>query len=555
MTNKVQIYQIFTRLFGNAPIKNVINGTLAQNGSAKMNHINDKALASIKALGITHVWYTGLIDHATATGFENIPADPACIVKGIAGSPYAIRDYYDIAPELAEDVASRMAEFEALVTRTHNHGLKVVIDFVPNHVARTYHSKCKPSDIDSLGENDVTDWAFSPLNNFYYIPGEPLHLPVAGNYTEMPAKVTGNDCFSARPGINDWFETIKLNYGYDYVHGTGQYDPIPDTWLKMTNILLFWAGKGVDAFRCDMAEMVPDAFWQYAITVVRAEYPDMVFIAEIYQPNNYRKYITAGFDYLYDKVGFYDTLRNIVAGYQNASDITWCWQNVDDIRKHMLYFLENHDEQRIASPFFAGNAYKALPAVVTALFFGLNPFMLYFGQELGEPANEAEGFSGTDGRTTIFDFWSVDSVSKWANNGQWDGELLSDEQKSIRTFYQNILNLSLNSSASHSGAFYDLMWANQHTAGFNQNHVYAFARYSHNQIMLICCNFSSVGAEFGLNIPVDLKLKFTKAENKLLTGKITNGFETQSVSGNLDHLLNNRFELSKYESKLLIIDL
>lgn len=74
-------------------------------------------------------------------------------------------------------------------------------------------------------------------------------------YKEYPAKATGNNRFDAYPNINDWYETVKLNYGIDYQNGnTPHFNPIPDTWTKMLDILLFWAGKNIDGFRCDMAE-------------------------------------------------------------------------------------------------------------------------------------------------------------------------------------------------------------------------------------------------------------------------------------------------------------
>lgn len=348
---KAIIYQIFTRLFGNTNTTRKHNGTLTDNGCGKLNAFTPAVLRRIKELGATHVWYTGVIRHATTTDYTRygIPRQHPAVVKGNAGSPYAITDYYDIDPDLATNVDKRMNEFESLVKRTHKAGLKMIIDFVPNHVARQYKSIAKPEGIADFGENDNTGMQFSPQNNFYYCPEQSFaadidlyhgeELP----YEEFPAKATGNDCFGNRPGRNDWYETVKLNYGVDYCDAGGvstHFSPTPDTWKKMLDILLFWAGKGVDAFRCDMAEMVPSAFWQWVTTEVRKKHHNVKFIGEVYNPGRYREYINAGFDYLYDKVGMYDSLRDVVCGHRSATDITRQWQTNDDIADHMLYFLE-----------------------------------------------------------------------------------------------------------------------------------------------------------------------------------------------------------------------
>ena len=451
---KMIIYQVFTRLFGNQNTKPVINGNIEENGCGKMNAFTKKALDEIKSLGATHIWYTGIIAHATQTDYSHygLQKDHPAVVKGKAGSPYAIKDYYDIDPDLAVNVDKRMEEFEDLVKRTHKSGLKMIIDFVPNHVARQYHSLAKPKGVKDLGEDDNTEHAFNPNNNFYYIPGQKLEGHVnlydeeAGSYVEMPAKATGNNKFDAWPEVNDWYETVKLNYGVDFIYNSGcHFDPIPDTWKKMCDILLFWAAKGIDGFRCDMAEMVPCEFWGWAIPRVKKAFKHIVFIAEVYNPNEYRNYIFNGhFDYLYDKVGLYDTLRAITCGNTDATAITNCWQSVNDIQSHMLNFLENHDEQRIASEFFIGDAKRAFPAMIVSACMNTNPMMVYCGQELGEQGMEHEGFSGRDGRTTIFDYWSVDTIRRWNNEGKFTQTLLTKEEKSIRKFYKTLLNLCKN---------------------------------------------------------------------------------------------------------------
>ena len=509
--NKIVIYQIFTRLFGNEEVRNEYNGTIEQNGCGKMDDITNQALHDIKKLGATHVWYTGVIAHASQTDYSayGMPANHPSVVKGKAGSPYAIRDYYDIDPDLAVDVEKRMEEFEKLVKRTHDNGLKVIIDFVPNHVARQYHSIAKPLGVHDLGVDDDNTKAFSPDNNFYYVPGTQLggevdlNDPVQGMYIEKPAKATGNNRFDAWPNKNDWYETVKLNYGVDYMNNTGNhFDPVPDTWKKMRDILLFWSSKGIDGFRCDMAEMVPCEFWGWVIPQIKQKHAKLTFIAEVYNPNEYRNYIHNGhFDYLYDKVGLYDTLRALTCGYASATAITGCWQSVNDIQSHMLNFLENHDEQRIASEFFAGDARKALPALIVSACMNTNPMMIYFGQELGESGMDSEGFSGRDGRTTIFDYWSVDSIRRWSNHGRYNLHLLNDQEKELRHFYQTVLTLCNKEKAISKGEFFDLMYVNSDGWMMNPHRQYVFMRKCDDELLLIITNFDSIPVNVSVNIP------------------------------------------------------
>ena len=507
MKRKIIIYQVFTRLFGNRNTTRVPNGTLRVNGTGKMSDFDAERLRRIHGMGFTHVWYTGVIRHATATDYSKhgIPRQHPSVVKGVAGSPYAITDYYDIDPDLADDIDQRMSEFQQLVERTHQAGMKVIIDFVPNHVAREYHSIMKPEGVRDLGEDDDTGKHFSPTNNFYYCPGQPFISPVQPKegeepYVENPAKCTGNDRFDNCPGRNDWYETVKLNYGIDYCDAGGRsyhFDPVPNTWVKMTDILLYWASKDIDGFRCDMAEMVPPAFWAYATRIVKEHYPRIVFIGEVYDTNQYRTYIQSGFDYLYDKVGMYDCLRDVICDRRPASSITYYWQHVDDIRPHMLYFLENHDEQRIASDFFCGSGAKAIPAVIVAALMGNNPFMVYAGQEFGERGMDAEGFSGRDGRTTIFDYWCVDTIRR----GYFDRRHLSQDEMHLQLKYQQILHIANREAAVREGEFFDLMYVNPQTWKFNPRHEYAFLRKFEDEVLLVVANFGPDRVNTSVNIP------------------------------------------------------
>ena len=494
-SKKIIVYQIFTRLFGNRNTTCKPSGTIEENGCGKMNDIDAKVLRQIRAMGVTHIWLTGIIRHATQTDYSahGIPQQHADVVKGRAGSPYAITDYYDVDPDLAVDVDHRMEEFEQLVERTHKAGMKVIIDFVPNHVAREYHSVCKPEGVNDLGEGDDVNMHFSTRNNFYYCWGQTLQL---GDYTETPAKATGNDVFSAMPSQNDWYETVKLNYGIDYCDAGGRsehFSPIPNTWGKMTDILLFWAAKGIDGFRCDMAEMVPSAFWAWATDKVKYRYPEKIFIGEVYDPNQYRNYIGAGFDYLYDKVGMYDCIRDVICHRRRAADITAQWQQTDDIRRHMLYFLENHDEQRIASAFFADDARRGIPGLLVSALFGQNPFMFYAGQGMGEPGMDAEGFSGCDGRTTIFDYWSVATLRR----AYFDRRRMTKDERALETVYQKVLHLAAEEPAVSDGQTYDLMYVNPQLA----DRQFAFLRSADNELLIVVANFDDQPVSTSVQIP------------------------------------------------------
>lgn len=534
-TEKMIIYQVFPRWFGNTNTKPVRNGSLEENGVGKFSDFTPLALSKIKELGTTHIWYTGVIEHATQTDYTayHIQKDHRAVVKGKAGSPYAIKDYYDIDPDLADHVESRMEEFEALVARTHDAGMKVIIDFVPNHIARQYHSDAQYNFIEELGQNDNTSKAFDPNNNFYYIPGQPLTLPFTNDdeglgYSEFPAKATGNDRFDAFPNCNDWYETVKLNYGVDYLNGRSKhFDPIPNTWHKMLDILRFWASKQIDGFRCDMAEMVPVEFWEWAIPLVKKDYP-VIFIAEVYNPAEYRNYIFNGhFDYLYDKVGLYDTLRAVICGQAPASNIPACWQSLEGIQSHMLNFLENHDEQRLASDFFAKDPSAGISGLMVSALMNTNPMMIYSGQELGERGMDEEGFSGLDGRTTIFDYWSVSTLRNWKNGGKYDGGKLTEKQKQLRQQYAAILNIAKNEPAITQGSFFDLMYTNEKNRFFNNRNQYAFLRKHKNEVILVVANFTHSEQNVWVNIPEDafkaLDIKDNEAAilKDLLTGTET----------------------------------
>ncbi|MCU4177186.1 alpha-amylase family glycosyl hydrolase [Carboxylicivirga sp. N1Y90] len=504
--SKVVIYQILPRLFTNKKQSNIFNGAIEDNGCGKLNDIGDNQLSHFKELGCTHMWFTGILEHATCTDYTQfgIVKDNANVVKGKAGSPYAIKDYYDVDPDLAVNVEDRIGEFEALVERMHKAGLKVIVDFIPNHLARQYVSDAKPEGTEDFGSADDKDQRFNVNNNFYYLPGTSFKGPISDingdqAWDESPARATGNDCFNPSPGINDWFETIKLNYGVNYQDGTKHFDPIPDTWFKMRDVLKYWASKGVDGFRCDMAELVPVEFWNWCIVQIKLEFPEIIFIAEVYQPNLYQSYIEeGGFDYLYDKVGFYDSLIEISRGDAPLLRIADAWKAIEERSSKMLFFMENHDELRLASDQLFSTGINAWPAFFVSAAYSSNPVMIYNGQEIGERGMDKEGYSGRDGRTSIFDYWSIDSFCRYNDFIKGNEEALKDEENELLLYYKSLLSQVNKFPALSDGGLYDLMWCNNNTAS---NKIFAWLRYTNEQFILLLANFSEREQHSRLIIP------------------------------------------------------
>ncbi len=535
---KVVVYQVFTRLFGNKNTNNKPWGTIKENGVGKFNDFTDKALREIKDLGVTHIWYTGVPHHATITDYSQygISNDDPDVVKGRAGSPYAVKDYYQVDPDLAVDPAKRLEEFKSLIDRTHEHGMKVIIDIVPNHVARNYQSLNNPKGIVDFGANDDTSLEYNRDNNFYYVVNEPFKVPVPkqgykplggeqhsmadGQFEENPAKWTGNGSRLAQPSYYDWYETVKINYGIK-PDGTLDFDTlpsdygqkdykshftfwqnkdVPDSWIKFKDIAFFWLDQGVDGFRYDMAEMVPVEFWSYLNSAIKRKKPEAFLLAEVYQPKLFRDYIHKGkMDYLYDKVDLYDTLKHVMQGYGSTDHIAPIQDKISDIEHHMLHFLENHDEQRIASTEFAGDPKKGMPAMVVSATISTSPTMIYFGQEVGEPGAEKPGF-GAPSRTSIFDYIGVPNHQRWMNNGAFDGGQLSPDELELRDFYKRLLNFTIKSDAL-MGEYADIHDYNRvNTEGYGDK-VYSFVRWSKKEKLIIVSNFSADTIQFNLVIP------------------------------------------------------
>lgn len=530
MNNKIIIYQVLPRLFGNTNDNCIPNSSFEVNGSGKLNDFTIEILNEIKQLGCSHIWFTGIIRHATKTSFKEfgIKANHPHIVKGEAGSPYSITDYYDISPELAVNVKERANEFKNLIKRVHSSGLKILIDFVPNHLSREYRSIQKPETVIDFGQNDKKDYSFHPMNNFYYLPEHCFTSPLANSvqdlesgtleYSEFPAKVTGNDCITASPSTNDWFETVKLNYGIDIFNSYSKhFQPTPNTWVKMKEVLLFWLELGVDGFRCDMAGMVPEEFWKWVIESIKLQFKEALFIGELYEKERYHTFIDfCKFDLLYDKVGLYDTLKAITNREKVASDITYCWQSLNGIENKMLNFIENHDEVRSASPFFTKNPLGSIPALTISLMLNNAPFMIYFGQELGENGMDQEGYSKMDGKTSIFDYWSINTVREW---------ILGTKTSTTREIYKKLLNIAAKEEAIYNGDRYDIQYANGLSEFYNPNSCYSLIRKCPTSLIIISVNFDNSPASISLNMPLEMFSYFKIADDNLykshnlLTGK------------------------------------
>lgn len=541
--HKIVVYQVFTRLFGNKNKTNKPWGTIEENGVGKFNDFTDKALHEIKDLGVTYIWYTGVPHHAlvhdyTAYGISN---DDPEVVKGRAGSPYAVKDYYNVNPDLAVNPANRLQEFEDLIARTHKAGLKLIIDIVPNHIARKYEGKNNPEGVKDFGADDDVTAEYKRDNNFYYIPNVHFEIPdgdiplngeknalVDGVFDENPAKWTGNGSRKVKPDQNDWYETVKVNYGvrpdgskdfpelpagfdqksYQEHFAFWQDKDVPDSWEKFKSIALYWAAKGVDGFRYDMAEMVPYEFWSYMNSAIKMKNPDAFLLAEVYNPKEYRNYIRLGkMDYLYDKVETYDKLKDVIRGKSSPDGLSDIQSGMADIEHHMLHFLDNHDEQRLASPEFAGTPERGKPLMVVSTTLSTSPTMVYFGQEVGEAGNENAGF-GTRSRTSIFDYIGVPNHQRWMNEGKFDGGQLSESEKNLRDFYKRLLNFSISSSAL-MGDFQEIQSVNrQNNVGYDES-IYSYVRWSENQKLIIIANFSSEKTStFNLKIPSDVILKW-----------------------------------------------
>ncbi len=539
------IYQLFVRHFSNFSPEGKPFGTREENGCGTFNAITDAALEQIARMGVTHLWLTGVLRHATQSEHPGLPADPACVVKGKAGSPYAVTDYFDVDPDLAENEEKRLEEFAALLARCRRWGMVPMIDFVPNHVSRHYRSVVRPES--SFGAQDDTGCFFARDNSFYYL--EPHHsdarmLLPEGEYEPErgQGRVTGNNVASWTPGVYDWYETVKLNYGTDYRHGSHATAALPSllapeyalprTWQLMNEVLAWWQDMGVGGFRCDMAHMVPLPFWRWIIAHARLRDRSAFFMAEGYDDHLklidgpvHEALLSAGFDGVYDGVA-YESLRKLYEGGAWANDLDRLHAESSPLFRGGVRYVENHDEPRVAAPqYWGGVGRDAIRAILVAQYCtACGPVLVYNGQETGERADGPGGYGGDNGRTSIFDYTRLPTLQHWTNGGAYDGALLTPDERELRCFTEHLLTL-LQHPALAKGGFYGLNWANRETPGYGRragdavsgHSLYAFLRHFRKtkSTLLVVCNFSPTDTvETRVHLPLNaLEWAAKKAEN------------------------------------------
>lgn len=513
------IYQLFVRHFSNFHEGGVPWGSKEQNGCGTFAGVNDAALQALAKMGVTHVWLTGVLRHATRTEYPGLPAAPACVVKGLAGSPYAVSDYFDVDPDLAVQVDNRLEEFRELLVRVRRWGMVPMMDFIPNHVSRAYQSVLRPEC--DFGRTDDRSRFFARDNAFYYLEpaesGRAMELPEGEFVPERGCgRVTGNNAATWAPDPCDWYETVKLNYGTDYRNGPPAFGSlprefaaagdVPQTWRLMDEVIACWQQMGVGGFRCDMAHMVPEEFWRYVIVNSRLRDDGVCFMAEAYNDHMslcrgdvHESLLAAGFDAVYDSTS-YQLMKSMYEGSSWANDLDRCQHDKQVLARCGVRYLENHDEPRLAAPeHWAGQGRAVARALMLAHYGAVSaPVLFYNGQEVGERADGPGGYGGDNGRTSIFDYTCLPRLQHWSHGGKYDGALLTADEAALRAFCVRLLPL-LQHPALSKGNFYGLNWANQQTAGFGRltgetvsgHRAYAFLRHNRKAraTVLLVCNF------------------------------------------------------------------
>jgi hypothetical protein len=382
---------------------------------ATLDDIPDAALDEWAALGfdwiwMLSVWQTGLAGQQVSRGNPEWRKEfketlPDLREEDIPGSGFAITGY-EVHSALGGNAAlARLRE------RLRTRGLRLMLDFVPNHTG--------------LDHSWVED------HPEYYVSGTELDLSRAPqNYTWARRKrgdlllAYGRD-----PYFSGWPDTLQLNYGN------------PATQEAMAGELVRIAGQ-CDGVRCDMAMLVlPDIFertwgvkaepfWPTATRRVRERVPDFCFMAEVYWDLEWTLQ-QQGFDYTYDK-RLYDRLRD-----GHARPVREHFRAGLDYQNKMARFLENHDEPRAAATFPPGVHEAA--AVITYLSAGLRFFHQgqfqgrtkrispHLGRAPNEPINQELGkfydrLLGVLRRPAVRqgEWQSLEGVPAWEGNWTWD---------------------------------------------------------------------------------------------------------------------------------------
>jgi glycosidase len=432
-----RIYQV--------PVRTYAARGMGRQLAGQFNALTAERLDEIKDLGVDYLWLTGVLEHASRD-----QTDPD-VVKGEAGSYYAIYDNWDVSAQ-----SGSMADFEALIDRAHDAGLRVIIDFVANHTARMHRTDVLCKQHLDFGRQDRTDAFFHRDNNYYYITDDSFTPPTqndvdgadgvfdtdifaAGVQLENPARVTGNDIVSANPASQDWFETVKLNYGYDIQSRQAHYNPRPRTWMQMLDVAQYWVEKGVDGFRVDFAHAVPIEFWRYFASELRRVQPSVFLLAEAYESDqrmrlpgfSYHAMLEAGFDSVYNSEMYWAMHNQVVrpGTMRNANPMRSPAMNDNILRRGFMFtqYMENHDEMRAASRHFApwvgDREQRSRLGLAYTTYLGLTPghLMLHGGQELQEDASVFGGYAGDNGRSSIFDFVYQSQTRTWLHGTrpQW----------------------------------------------------------------------------------------------------------------------------------------
>ncbi len=418
------------------PVRTYLAKGAHEENTGKLSYLTIEVLKEIKELGVDYIWIAGILENANPK-----IVDPD-VVKGDAGSFYAIYDNWDISSQVGN-----LDEFDALIERAHSIGLRVLIDFIPNHTARVHKTDVVCKEEIDFGKGENPNENFSLDNNFYYLGSNSTFVPpktslpgvdgffdmdifMPGIQFESPARVTGNNVLSALPQYHDWYETVKLNYGLNLFSDGKPFIGASKTWKQMLDVAIYWLNKGVDGFRVDVTHGVAVEFWYYFINEVRKVQPNAFFVAEAFEEDpikstgfSLEKLFDAGFDSVLNGPMYWNLRRQALLS-QNMNSSTYYHspgsrKSILDNGYSFTHYMGNHDEVRLASSFFApsleSRVDRAWLGLAYSIYAALLPgnFLIHGGDEFQEEASLPGVFGGYDGRTSIFDFVYQPQTRTW----------------------------------------------------------------------------------------------------------------------------------------------